>query len=164
MAMSLDAIVLATDPLSQVRIAGLAVRERAVRVAKRVGASRVHVVESDASRAALVAWRGSATGPLLVIRADQLVHTPLAQPIVATGNTAIAVVPERPPVDDLTAGEYAGAFVVGGEAAAEVIAGLARGDTDVAIVAKLTDAQRIPHGEIARAPIATRDQRRAATR
>lgn len=162
--MSLDAIVLAADPLSRVRIAGLAVRERAVRVARRVGASRVHVVESDASRAELVAWRGSATSPLLVIRADQLVHTPLVQPIVAIGNNAIAVAPEHPPVDDLTAGEYAGAFVVGGEAAAQVIAGLARGETDVAIVAKLADAHRVPHGEIARAPIATPAQRRAATR
>ena len=90
MAAKFDAIVLATDPLSRVRIAGLAACERAVRVAKRVGAQRVHVVENDASRAELVAWWGDQRGRLLVIRADQLVHTPLAQPLVAATGNAIA--------------------------------------------------------------------------
>ncbi len=160
--MNLDAIVLATSPLSAVRIAGLSVRERAVRVAKRVGAERVFVVESDAARERLVAWRGSASGRLLVIRADQLVHTPLVSGLVASGN-AIAVVPENPPVNDLTAGDYAGAFVVGGDEATRVIAGLARGETDVALVASIADARRVPHGDVARAPIATNSERRAAT-
>jgi phosphatidylglycerophosphate synthase len=164
MAAIFDAIVLATDPLSRVRIAGLAARERAVRVAKRVGAQRVYVVEDDAARAELVAWWGEARGRLLVIRADQLVHTPLAQPIVAAGANAIAVVPQGAPVNDLTAGEYAGALIVAGEAAARVIAELARGESDVAIASGIADAQRVPHGAIARAPIATKQQRREATR
>jgi phosphatidylglycerophosphate synthase len=161
---TLDAIVLATDPLSRVRIAGLSARERAVRVAKRVGATRVHVVESDESRAALAGWRDGQRGPLLVIRADQLVHTPLVEPLVAAGANAIAVVPDDPPVNDLTAGHYAGAFVVGGNDASRVIDDLVRGETDVAIVARISSAQHIPHGAIARAPIATKQQRRVATR
>jgi hypothetical protein len=163
MAAILDAIVLATDPLSRVRIAGLAACERAVRVAKRVGARRVHVVESDASRGELIAWWGDERGRLLVIRADQLVHTPLAQPLVAAGANAIAVVPANAAVNDLTAGAYAGAFVVGGNDASRVVDDLARGESDVAIVEKISDAERVPHGDIARAPIATKQQLHAAT-
>src|SRR5574338_100994 len=96
----LAAIVLATDPLSRVRIAGLAACERAVRVARRVGARRVSVIDKDAARAELVGWRGARTGRLLVIRADQLVHTPLVEPLVAAAGDAVAVVPEAPPVND----------------------------------------------------------------
>lgn len=158
----LDAIVLATDPLSRVRIAGLAACERAVRVARRVGASRVSVIDSDAARAELVAWRGARTGRLLVIRADQLVHTPLVEPLTAAAGDAIAVVPDSPPVNDLTAGAYAGAFIVSGEAAQATVAALARGDSDTAIVAGFSHVQRVPHGTVARAPIATPEQRRAA--
>jgi len=156
----LDAIVLATDPLSRVRIAGPTAMERAVRVAKRVGASRVHVVESDAARAQLGDVHADR---LLVIRADQLVHTPLVQPILAAGANAVAVVPAQPPVNDLTPGHYAGAFVVEGDDAKRVIAELARGDSDEAIVARISSAQHVPHGAVARAPIATKQQRRAAT-
>ena len=43
----MDAIVLADDPLSGVRIAGLTARERAVRVARRAGAERVLVVDDS---------------------------------------------------------------------------------------------------------------------
>ena len=43
---SLHAIVLAADPLSRVRIAGLSARERAVRVAKRIGAEIGNYVQS----------------------------------------------------------------------------------------------------------------------
>jgi hypothetical protein len=162
---SLDAIVLASDPLARVRIAGLSARERAVRVAKRIGAERVHVVESDESRAALESWRGARQAALVVLRADQLVHPPLVQPLVeALPRAAIAVAPENPPVNDLTAGAYAGAFVVGADDAPAVIGALARGDSDAAIVEKISQPARIPHGEVARAPIATPEQRRAAHR
>ena len=78
----LDAIILAEDPLARVRIAGLAAAERAVRVARRAGATRVRVVTGPADRAELVNWRTARTCPLLVIRADQLVHTPLVQPLL----------------------------------------------------------------------------------
>ena len=162
---NLEAIVLATDPLSRVKIAGLTARERAMRVATRVGADRVHVVDDEASRKALASWRGSRSGGrLLVIRADQLVHTPLVQPLLEVARDAIAVVPDQPPVNDLTSGDYAGAFLVGGDTADTVVGAIGRGETDVAIVAKLTDPVRVPHGAIARAPIATREQRRAAHR
>jgi len=161
--MKLAAIVLATDQLSRVRIAGLTACERAVRVAKRV-ADRVFVVEDEASRAALATWRSVTKSSLLVIRADQLVHTGLVEPLLCATRDAIAIVPEDAPVNDLTAGAYAGAFLVGDGSAGEVIEALARGDSDVAIVAKLSDPQRIQHGEIARAPIGTREQRRTAHR
>jgi phosphatidylglycerophosphate synthase len=156
----LDAIVLAESPFARVRIAGLAAVERAVRVAQRVGAERVQVVNA---RAELATWRADGR-TLLVIRADQLVHTPLVQPLIdalpSTG-IAMAVVPEKPVVEDLTAGTYAGAFVAAADAAGAVVAALVRGDTDDAIVVGATP---IAHGVIARAPIATPQQRRDAHR
>ncbi len=156
----LDAIVLAESPLARVRIAGLAAVERAVRVAKRVGAEHVHVVATAADRAAL----RSAGRTVLVIRADQLVHTPLVQPLIAalpaTG-IAMAVVPEKPVVEDLTPGGYAGAFVAAADAVDAVVAALVGGATDDAVVAGATP---IAHGVIARAPIATPEQRRVAHR
>ena len=136
-----------------------------MRVAKRLGAASVHVVESDDSRAALASWRGGRSAPLVVIRADQLVHTGLVEPLVAAlPHAAIAVVPDDAPVNDLTEGTYAGAFVVGGVQASEVVAALARGDSDGDVVARISEPQRVPHGAIARAPIATREQVRAAHR
>jgi phosphatidylglycerophosphate synthase len=161
----LDAIVLASDPLSHVRIAGLSARERAIRVARRVGASHVHVVDAPATLDELLAWRAGRISPLVVIEANQLVHTPLVAPLVEamprTG-VAVAVVPENAPVGDLTVGSYAGAFVANGNAVDDAFAAIAAGD--VARIARFPDAQRVPHGSIARAPIATPDQRRAAHR
>ena len=150
--MELDAIVL-TGALSRVRIAGLTASERAVRVAYRAGATRVLVVED---RAGIPAWCADRTCPLLVIRADQLVHTPLVAPLVAAipaGGIAIAVGPD---------GDYAGALIADGRGADQVIAALAQGDSDHAIAAIAT--ARIPHGEIARHAIATPADRRAAHR
>lgn len=149
--MDLDAIVLAESPLARVRIAGLSARERAIRVARRVGARRIHVVASPADRAPL---GGLAGASILVIRADQLVHTGLVQPLIDAATTAAAV-------QDLT-GPYAGAFLATGDDAARAAAELARGATDEAIAS--TIATKIPHGPIARAPIATPDERRAAHR
>src|SRR5687767_3029216 len=106
---NLDAIVLATDPLSRVRVAGLPARERAKRVALAVGAVHVHVVEDEASRAQLSAWRGARTNPILIVRADQLVHMPLVAPLIkasSSNDVVIAVVPAAPPVNDLTEGAY----------------------------------------------------------
>ena len=155
--MELDAIVLADSPLSGVRIAGLTARERAVRVARKAGATRVHVIDS-ADRSALRDLRPSA---VLVIRADQLVHTGLVLPLMQAADDAAAVVPADPPVEDLTPGFYSGAFVVFRNPAA-VIDALLAGLSDLDIAA--TIANKVPHGPIARAPIATREQRRAAHR
>jgi phosphatidylglycerophosphate synthase len=160
-------VVLATDELSLVRIAGLTARERASRVAVQVGATRVHVVERmDVDE--LVRWRERRTCPLLVIRADQLVHTPLVAPLIEAlptlprDGTAFSTVPENPTVQDLTVGAYAGAFVATGNTVDDVIRNLAAGD--VAFVNAQTGALRVPHGTIARAPIATPEQRRLAHR
>ena len=151
--MELDALVL-FDALSQVRIAGLSAGERAARVARRAGATRVLVV--DRVRDQLVAWRGARSCPLLVIRADQLVHPPLVMPLCAAPaaeGLAIAVGPD---------GGYAGALLATGSRAGQVIDALGRGDSDTAIAQAAT--QRVSHGEIARHPIATPDERRAAHR
>src|SRR3569623_123707 len=59
-AVDLDAIVVADGPLARVRIAGLSAQERAIRVARKVGATRVHVLAAPADRAALAGWRGEA--------------------------------------------------------------------------------------------------------
>ena len=153
--MELDAVVL-FDALSQVKIAGLSAGERAVRVARRAGATRVRIV--DRVREPLIAWRGDRRCPLLVIRADQLVHPPLVMPLVAAPpgeGLAIAVGPGD-------GDGYAGAMLATGARAAEVVAALAAGETDAAIAEAAT--QRVPHGDIARHAIATPDERRAAHR
>jgi phosphatidylglycerophosphate synthase len=147
----LDAIVVAEGPLASVRIAGLSARERAVRVARKVGAARVHLVQGPADRERLATWRGTA---VLVIRADQLVHTGLVQPLIEAGTTAAAV-------EDLT-GRYAGAFLAVGDEATRAVGALARGTSDEEIASQL--ATKIAHGPIARAPIGTVDERRAAHR
>ena len=151
--MELDAVVL-SDALSRVRIAGLSAGERAIRVARRVGATRVLVV--DRAGGDLAAWRAARTCPVLVVRADQLVHPPLVAPLVAA-----------PPADGIAIavgadGAYAGALLATGAGAAQVITALVRGDGDAAIAATAT--VRIPHGGIARHAIATPDERRAAHR
>ena len=104
----------------------------------------------------LAAWRAGRTCPVLVVRADQLVHTPLVAPLVAappSDGIAIAVDPD---------GVYAGALLATGAGAAQVVDALIRGDSDTAIAAAATT--RIPHGEIARHAISTPEDRRAAHR
>ncbi len=157
--MDLDAVVLADSSLAAVRIAGLSARERAIRVAQRVGATRVHVVDTAAQRAELVAWYGVTGAPLLLLRADQLVHTPLAQPLVdwLRGGGAGAAIA----VGDLPAGTYGGAVVVTGATVGALLAGLARGDTDTQLVDGLAPT-RVLQGAIARHAIRTPDERRGA--
>jgi phosphatidylglycerophosphate synthase len=116
------------------------------------------VLVVDRVRDQLAAWRGARRCPLLVLRADQLVHSPLVAPLVAAAPAqddvlAIAVGPD---------GGYAGALLATGDQAGRVLAALASGDGDAAIAGSAT--LRVPHGEIARHPIATPDQRRAAHR
>jgi phosphatidylglycerophosphate synthase len=156
MLLDLDAIILAGDPLANVKVAGLTARERAVRVARKVGATRVLVVDED--RGNIASWRGDRRVPLLVIRADQLVHTPLVQPLVdALPGDAIAVTVEGSPP------EYAGAFIATAERADAAVRALARGDSD-RVIADAMDAASIPHGAIARHSLATPADRRAAHR
>lgn len=160
--LDLDAIVLADDPLARVRIAGLDVRERAIRVTRRVGACRVLVIDRREDRAGIAAWRAGRSGAVVVIRADQLVHTPLVQPLIEAlpcDGVAMAAVPESSLVDDLAPGSYAGAFAATGAAANAVVSALASGAADTALV---DGAIPVAHGAIARAPVATSEQRRSA--
>jgi len=155
----LDAIVLADSAEARVRIAGLAVRDRAARIARRLGAERVLVVgatgaDGCSDRQQISEWRDGRTGSLLVIRADQLVHTPLVAPLVASppaSGLAIAVGSD---------GEYAGALIAAADRATDVADQLARGDTDTQIATAAS--AKIPHGDIARHPVATPGDRRAA--
>lgn len=145
--LELDAIVLADDPLSSVKVGGLPAYERAVRVAHRVGASRVFVVEKG-PRDALVAWRGTRNCPLLVIRGDQLVDVALLGPLVAAmpvDGVAIAI----DPLD-----RYAGAYIAAGIAAPRAAVALASGENSAAFIGA-ADAARISTDESARHPIAT---------
>ena len=151
---ALDAIILADDPLASVRIAGLTARERASRSAKKAGATRVLVL--DGKRDEVTTWRNGSTAPLLVIRADQLVHTPLVSPLVdampSGDDVVIAVGPD---------GAYAGAYLAAGAAAQHAIAAIAKGENAAAFVGA-ADATRVPHGAIARHAIATPEDRRGA--
>jgi len=153
-AFELDAVVLADDPLARVRIAGLPAYERARRVALKVGATRVIVLDAD--RSGLEAWRADRTCPLLVIRADQLVHTPLVTPLVEAmpdgDGVVVAVGPE---------GSYAGAYLAAGTSARHAIAALGRGEISPTFKGA-ADATRIGHGEIARHSIVTPVDRDAA--
>ena len=149
---ALDAIVLAVDPLAAVRIAGLSATERAVRVARRVGAERVLVLHEATD---LAAWRGDRTGPLLVIAANQLVHTPLVAPLVAAAPSGDEIVAA---VQDLTPG---GAWLAVGRGAETVAAAIISGDTALATI---TATRTVTCTGVARAPIATPEQRRAAHR
>ena len=146
----LDAIVIADDPLASVRIAGLSARERATRVATRAGATRVLVI--DGARDGVTAWRGDRSYPVLVIRADQLVHTPLVAPLVAAKPSEGVVVAVGP--DDV----YAGAYLAAGTAARAAIAAISGGENN-AVFPGAADAKRIPHGAIARHAIATPEDR-----
>ena len=151
---ALDAIILADDPLASVRIAGLSARERASRAAKKAGATRVLVL--DGNRDEVMTWRNGSSAPLLVIRADQLVHTPLVSPLVSAmpsgDGVAVAVGPD---------GAYAGAYLAAGASAQHAIAAIAKGE-NTAEFADAADTTRIPHGAIARHAIATPEDRRGA--
>jgi phosphatidylglycerophosphate synthase len=154
--MELDAVVL-TGALSPVKIAGLSAVERAVRVARRAGAVRSIAVDGAAgARSELAAWRADRSCPVLVIRADQLVHSPLITPLLAAApDDGLAITVGND-------GRYAGALLASGAAAATAVAALIRGDSDAVLAASAS--VRISHGEIARHPIATAEQRRSAHR
>ena len=151
---ALDAIILADDPLASVRIAGLSARERASRSAKKAGATRVLVLDGSCDE--VTAWRNGSSAPLLVIRADQLVHTPLVSPLVGampTGDdVVVAVGPD---------GAYAGAYLAAGASARAAIAAIAKG-ANTAAFSGAEHAKPIEHGAIARHAIATAEDRAGA--
>jgi phosphatidylglycerophosphate synthase len=157
---ALDAVILADSPHAKTVVLGLTLVERGVRVAGRIGARRVFVLDGSHEPGALARWdaeRGDAA--LVVIRAgDQIVHPPLLQPLLAgTGARRIAVGPDA---------AYAGALWADGDAARQVIAALtaspSNGDREV--LGAWTDAERFEHGKIARHPVTTPAERKAATK
>lgn len=152
-----DAIVLAVSEHCHDVLLGLTLAERGKRVAVRVGARRVLVVESSAEVAALPAWnaeRGEAG--LLVIRAgDQMVHVPLVKPLIeGTGERRLAVGPD---------GELAGALYTDGDGA-DVVAAIeaSPASADEALARAWRDATPIPHGAIARHWARTPAEKKAA--
>jgi len=157
---ALDAVILADSEHAKTVVLGLTLVERGVRVAGRLGARRVLVLDASTEPGALARWnaeRGDAA--LIVIRAgDQIVHPPLIQPLLAgSSDRRIAVGPD---------GAYAGALWADGDAAGQVIAALvaspAMGDREV--LAAWTEAERITHGPIARHPVTTPAERKGATK
>lgn len=157
---ALDAVILADSEHAKTVVLGLTLVERGVRVAGRLGARRVLVLDASTEPGALARWdaeRGDAA--LIVIRAgDQIVHPPLIQPLLAgSSDRRIAVGPD---------GAYAGALWADGDAAGQVIAALvaspATGDREV--LAAWTEAERFTHGPIARHPVTTPAERKGATK
>lgn len=160
-----DAVVLAASPHAQARVVGLSLVERGRRVAAKVGARRVFVLDGASAAAALTAWdaeRGDAA--LLVLRAgDQVVHMPLVEPLRgAAGDRRVAVGPD---------GAYAGALWARGAAAAELRAAVAADPSDgdrtlaAAWLAQPPGAvARCPHGDLARHAATTAAERAGAER
>ena len=149
-------------------VAGISLLERAIRCARRVGAQRVVVVDKPGRE--LSRELAGAT-QVMVIRADQMVHPPLLQPMLALlaagdRDAVIAVAPSAPVATDVTPGDYAGALVVRGGHVADVLQRLSAGSDDVAVAQTLraAGAGLAPHGEIARHPVVTPAQRTAAHR
>jgi phosphatidylglycerophosphate synthase len=141
------------------RVLGLSLAERARRVAARVGASRVVTLDSPSALSAWAAARGDAD--VLVLRGDQVVHPPLAQPLVeASGARRISV--------DL-GGLYAGALLASGAAAVdELIAALTSdlvgGDRVLEARWLAAGGAAVPHGDIAHHRAETPTERRGAAR
>lgn len=155
-----DAVLLADSPHAGAAVLGLTLLERGRRVAGRIGARRVFVVDGAAAAAALAAWRDERPDATLVVMrvGDQLVHPPLVEPLLrGTGERRLAVGPD---------GAYAGALWATGDAAREAVAAIAADPAggDETIAARWTDAERIPHGDIARHPATTPAERRGAAR
>jgi phosphatidylglycerophosphate synthase len=148
MAVAVDAIILSPtiDELRTVRVCGLTIAERARRVARKIGA----IVVDE--------WPGDGDRGLLVIDAsEQVVHTPLVAALgLDDGATRIAV-------DEHD--RFAGAVVATGSQRAELAAAAAQGPTAVAALVERWRANGVPtarHGDLARHPARTREDRKAA--
>ena len=154
-----DVLILADSPHAQTKLLGLTLVDRGWRVANKVGARRVFVLDGPEAARAVREWaaeRGNAA--LVVLRAgDQVVHKPLLEPLVrGTAERRIAVGPD---------GEYAGALWAGGEHATRVVAAIAEAPNtaDRELAKSWTDAERIVHGDIARHAATTPAERAGAT-
>jgi len=153
---SFDAVVIARERTADAKVLGLTLRERARRVAQRVGAQRVYVVDGDVAAAGLTAWRAkgdNASAVLIIWADDQVVHMPLVEPLLDSDATrAVAITPE---------GAFAGAALADAGAAPELLA--APMQAARAWMAR-DDAARVEHGQVARHAASTRLERAAAAR
>jgi len=155
---SFDVIVLAVGPAARAhKVCGLTLAERGRRVANKLGATRVKLVESAADAAELPAW--VADRDLLIIRvSDQVVHFALID-AVRGGGARIAITPE---------GDYAGAIWIPAADVAEVALFANDPENGDAELAKQWRASKHAtehvHGEIARHRAVTREERQAATK
>ena len=156
---SFDVIVLAVGPAARShKVCGLTLAERGRRLANKLGATRVLLVDSIESAKQLPGW--VADRDVLVLRvADQVVHFPLVE-AVKGGGARIAVGPD---------GAYAGAIWVPRADAPQVATALAadpeHGDTLLAEHWRASHhATEHVHGEIARHRAVTAAERKAATR
>lgn len=152
-----DAIVLAIgEAAHRGKVCGLTLAERARRVAVKVGAKRVVVVDSSTA----LPNEPDRSHDLLILRAsDQAVHFPLVD-AVRGGGARVAITPD---------GEYAGAIWVPAADVAEALGALAADPEagDVALAKRWRESKHATehaHGEIARHRAVTRDERRAATK
>jgi phosphatidylglycerophosphate synthase len=151
-----DAVVIAEGDAAAARVLGLSLRDRARKVAERAGARRVYVLDGPAADAGLAAWRaaGDPRAVLAIWASDQVVHTPLVEPLLDRGpERGVAVGPD---------GAFAGAaLAIGGAAIDELVTDVRgagerwRGRDDVA---------RVEHGRIARHVARTPAERTAARR
>lgn len=155
-------MIVAASPHARARVCGVTLVERGRRVAARLGARRILVLDDAAAAAGLAAWSAARDGAeLVVVRAgDQVVHVPLVEPLrAADGDRRVAVGPD---------GAYAGALWARGGAVDEVVAALAsdpaEGDRDVAARWRDAGATRVPHGDIARHAATTPAERAGAER
>lgn len=154
-------VLIDADRSKTLRVAGLSLAERAVRVAQHHGASEVFELGPD-DREWLRTWRPCCER-LLVLRAtDQLVHLSLIRAIVDDDGDAVAVAPAAADASDLLEGEYAGAFIT--RRGTETISALADGRDDHDLASRLLadGASRHAHGAIARHPVTNSVQREAA--
>ncbi len=152
-----DAVIAAASPHANTWVSGLTLRERGRKIAERLGARRVFVLDGEEALGRLPAWWGAEDpAALVVIRAgDQLVHNDLLAPLLESGaERALAVTPT---------GEYAGALLAGESAAAETLAALTLDDRELARAwADRDDVTRVEHGEVARHPVTDESERRRA--
>lgn len=160
--MKFDAIVLAASPHANTVLLGLTLVERAKRVVTRAGAERVFVV--DGNEAELAAWArdggyGSDRALVILRGGDQLVHHPLLKALLAgSADRRIVVGPD---------GTYGGCMWLAGDDARDAIAIITRSsvDADRVLYERFAPAsERLIHGDIARHPATTPDERRAAVK
>lgn len=161
---SFDVIVLAVGPAATAhKVCGLTLLERGRRLAGKLGATRVHVVDSG-ELAKQLPSSVSAERDLLIIRcSDQVVHFPLVDAVRPDTETTLPRVAIGPD------GVYAGAIWVPPSEVVAVAAALAadpeNGDAALAKRWRAAgDATEHVHGEIARHRAVTADERRAATK